>query len=208
MFTLILTGGIGSGKSTAAARLAEHGAMRVDLDRIARDIRESGEVTEPLVERFGTGILTPDGDIHPRSLAEAAFATPEGTQALDDIMHPLILQRTIDIVEGSPCFSEMPDVAVVEVPLLVPGSPYLDLADEVMAITAPIDIRVMRAISRGMTEDDVRERIGRQISDEVRASLADTVIDNSGTTDDLYAAIDAWWDVRAAQGFKSIRRRG
>lgn len=203
MYVLIITGGIGSGKSTAASYLVRDGVLHLDTDQIAWQVRESGLVTEPLVQRFGLQILTPEFEIDPHALAEAAFASPEGVRDLNAIMHPLILQRMTDALSPSCCARSDAALAVVEVPLIEPGSPYLGLADEVMAVVAPEELRVARAVARGLDEHDVRERISYQISDEERAALADTVIVNDSTLEDLHAQLDDWYQAFSARSLSA-----
>lgn len=235
MYVLVLTGGLGSGKSTAARRLAALGAQRIDTDAVAAQVRDTDEVIWQLVSHFGLAVLGREGadevrrqlsaaqledpaalgdqvraqgGVDTAALARIAFATPEGTQFVNSLMHPIIFERVAGIVTDSPCFAdEAAPVAVVEVPLLVAGMPYLELADEVMCVTAPVETRVVRAIARGMNESDARERIARQTSDAERIALADTVIANDGTVEELLAKVDAWWAERERTGFVSVRRR-
>lgn len=202
MYTVVITGGIGSGKSAVTDRLAQHGAWRIDLDDVAASVRDDEAIAEQIVDRFGDEVLDGQGGIDRRALAARVFASEQDTHDLGDIMNPAIVERVVDMLDEG-CDGGSPDleVCVIEVPVIGPGSPFIDLADEVVAVTAPVETRVARAVARGMDERDVRDRIALQITDEERVALADTVIDNSGSLDEVHAKADAWWDERAGEGW-------
>ena len=202
MYTVVITGGIGSGKSAITDRLAQRGAWRIDLDDVAASVRDDEAIIEQIVDRFGEEVLDDQGRVDRRALAARAFASEQDTRDLGDIMNPAIVERVVDMLdEGCDGGSSDPEVCVIEVPVIGPDSPFIGLADEVIAVSAPVETRVARAVARGMDERDVRDRIALQITDEERAALAHVVIDNSGTLEEAHAKADAWWDERAGEGW-------
>ena len=189
MIRVGLTGGIGSGKSTVARLLAEHGAIVIDADRIAREIVEPGQpaLTE-IEQRFGDDVIAPDGRLDRGALAGIVFADTAALSDLNAITHPRIAQRTADLIEAAPA-----DAAVVyDMPLLVEN----DLAegwDLVIVVEADRDVRIRRLIERGLDEADIEARMNRQATDEQRRAVADIVIDNSGDLRMLEQAVDGAW---------------
>jgi dephospho-CoA kinase len=192
MLLIGLTGGIGSGKSAVATRLAELGAIVIDADAIAREVVEPG--TDGLVQvvaEFGPDVLTATGELDRAALGRLVFADPQRRQALERIIHPRVRARSAEIV------STAPDDAVVvnDIPLLVETGQAKNFP-LVIVVLAAEDVRVARLVrDRGMTEDDARARIAAQATDEQRREVADIVIVNDGTLEDLRVAVDAaWWD--------------
>jgi dephospho-CoA kinase len=184
-----LTGGIGSGKSTVSALLAERGAVVVDADRIAREVVEPGSPgLAAVVEAFGPQVLTPDGALDRPALAAVVFADPEARARLDGIVHPLVRHRTAELVAAAPADA----VVVNDVPLLVETgqAPSYDL---VLVVEADPEIRVARLVQRGLAEEDARARIAAQATDEQRRAVADVVLDNSGTPEQLAEQVDRFW---------------
>lgn len=189
MYLVGLTGGIGSGKSTVAARLAEHGVPVVDADRIAREIVEPGEpALAELVAHFGEQILTEEGRLDRAGLAALAFVDDEQRGVLNAITHPRIEQRTRARLEqlqvdGAP-------LAVLDHPLLLEGDPH-ERVDTVVVVLAPEEMRIARLVEqRGLDEHDVRARMRAQVDDDTRRAAADHVIDNDGDLDTLRARTD------------------
>ena len=206
-YVLLLTGGIGSGKSCAIAHLASRGACVVDLDDVTHEALHEPQVIEALVERFGSQIVGEDGQVVRKRLANLAFVDEESTQALNSITHPVITRRLSDYLKtlksqvenkGS---NDNPQVIAVEVQVAEAIDPAI--ADEVMTLACPCGIRRERAYGRGMTYKDFDRRDGFQIPDDHRIALAHTVIDASGDMADVIAALDAWWDERERQGWAS-----
>lgn len=175
-----LTGGIGSGKSTVAAMLAEHGAVVVDADGIARRIVEPGSpVLARLAEEFGEDILDSDGQLLRGELAARAFATERGTRRLNEITHPAIRELAeVELSAGDE--SAATGIVVYEMPLLVETG-QVSLVDVVAVVDVTEEDQVRRAMLRGLTEADVRARMSRQASREDRLAAADYVIDNTGS---------------------------
>ncbi|NQU38107.1 MAG: dephospho-CoA kinase [Actinobacteria bacterium] len=194
-----LTGGIGSGKSSVARLLAERGASVVDADAIAREVVGPGSVgLAQLVDAFGTQIRLADGSLDRAVLAEVAFASAEGKATLNAITHPLITQRTGEVMASVPHDA----VLVHDIPLLT----ELGLQggyDLVVVVDCPDDIRVHRLLERGLTEDDARARIAAQATREQRLAIADVVIDNSGGWEELSAQVDVLWQRITAEATES-----
>jgi len=193
-----LTGGIGSGKSTVAARLAEHGAIVLDADKMASDVLRAGSPTlVALVEHFGPEILASDGSLIRSELAARAFATKDDHAALEAITHPAIAAEFFSRV------AEHPSDAVIihDVPLLVEKD-RADHYDAVIVVIAPLDLRLERLAERGVSRDDALQRMGHQASDDERRAVATWVIENDGDLDHLHAQVDAIWPdlVRLATG--------
>jgi dephospho-CoA kinase len=189
-----LTGGIGSGKSTVSALLAGRGAVIVDADRIAREVVEPGtEGLAAVVEAFGAQVLTADGSLDRPALAAVVFSDPAARARLDAVVHPLVRRRTAELVAAAP------DDAVVvnDVPLLVETG-QAGSYDVVLVVEAHPEIRVARLVQRGLTEDDARARIASQATDEQRRAVADVVLDNSGTPEELAEQVDRFWAERVA----------
>ncbi|MFJ1765783.1 dephospho-CoA kinase [Amycolatopsis sp. NPDC088138] len=204
MLRVGLTGGIGAGKSTVANRLAEHGAVLVDSDKIAREVVEPGsEGLARLVEEFGTEILAADGSLDRPVLAAKAFADDESRRRLNAIVHPLVGARTGELMAAA-----APDAIVVhDIPLLVEGG-LATAYHLVVVVDAPVEVRVRRLVSaRGMAEPDARARIRAQASDEQRRAVADVWLDNGGPEDAVLADVDALWADRLVPFEANVRLR-
>jgi dephospho-CoA kinase len=187
-----LTGGIGSGKSTVAALLAEHGAVIVDADRIAREVVEPGTPgLAAVVAEFGERVLAADGSLDRPSLAGIVFADPAARARLDAVVHPLVRARAAELVAAAPRDA----VVVQDVPLLVETGQAASY-DLVLVVRADVEERVRRLVGRGLTAEDARARIASQATDEQRAAVADVVISNDGDRDDLAAQVDRFWTDR------------
>ena len=199
---IAVTGGIGSGKSSVSARLAEHGAVVIDADALAREVVEPGtQGLDAVVAEFGSGVLRPDGRLDRPALAAIVFADPVRRAALETIVHPLVGARSAELLAAAP-----PDAVVVyDVPLLAEsragaGALSHDF-DLVVTVAAPVDTRVARLVRRGLDEDDARARIAAQATDGERSAIADRVLDNSGDRAALEAAVDRLWaSLTSAQG--------
>lgn len=185
-----LTGGIGSGKSTVAAMLADKGATIVDADALARRVVEPGSpVLARLAEEFGSDIVQGDGTLDRGLLAERAFASERGTRHLNEITHPAI--RELAEVELETAEAAAP-IVVYEMPLLVETG-QVSLVDIVVVVDVPEHVQVERAVARGLSEHDVHARMAHQASRERRLDAADHVIDNAGTVTQTQGQVDALW---------------
>ncbi|HYH26235.1 MAG TPA: dephospho-CoA kinase [Blastococcus sp.] len=194
MLRIGLTGGIGSGKSTVATLLAARGAVVVDADRIAREVLEPGTPgLSAVVTEFGPGVLTADGALDRAALAAIVFSDDDARRRLDGLVHPLVRHRTAELVQAAP-----PDAVVVnDVPLLVETG-QAGSYDLVLVVEADLETRVARLVDRGLTEADARARIVAQATDDQRRSVADVVLDNSGTPEELAAQVERFWAERVA----------
>lgn len=194
MVTVFLIGNIASGKSTAARYLERRGALRIDLDMLAKELYVPGsEVVEELAAAFGWDVLNAEGGIDRAHLARAAFASPEDTQRLNDIVHPYLLnQLSLRLLPANCCSVMVPEyeLAVVEVSVPAAITDAFGLADAVVAITAPLDIRRARAIERGMDAADFDARAEAQPSESELCAMAGRVIDNTAADDALFLALD------------------
>lgn len=201
MYTVMVTGGLGSGKSTLCKLICEHGAMSMNLDEIYRGLLESNEnMIADLAKRFGDDILDESGMVIRSKLAEEAFSDEQSTKDLNAITFPYIMAMTNDYLLDVHCVPRSSSkILVVEVPLLTEVPEFAQLADEIIAVNVPSDARLQRAIARGMDPVDALNRLQIQPTDAERDAIADTVCDNSGTQDDLRAWTDAWWEDRMSK---------
>jgi dephospho-CoA kinase len=185
-----LTGGIGAGKSTVSAMLAERGAVIVDADRIARDLQSPGSpVLAAMAERFGDHIVRDDGTLDRAAVAAIVFNDEAALADLNGIVHPAMqdeIQRQIDEHRGTD------RVVVLDFPLLG-ENPRKGLAATIV-VDIPVEVAVERLVEqRGMDEADARARINSQISREQRLASATHVIDNGGDRDELVRQVDELW---------------
>ncbi len=204
MLRVGLTGGIGSGKSTVAGRLAEHGAVLIDSDRIAREVVAPGtDGLAEVVSAFGESVRTPDGALDRPALAAKVFADDDARARLNAIVHPRIGARTAALTAAAAADA----VVVHDVPLLVENrlAPMYHL---VIVVDAPIEQRVRRLVrDRGMSQEDVLARIATQADDARRHAVADVWLDNGGTADQVLAAADDLWADRLVPFEANVRLR-
>ena len=200
MLLIGLTGGIGAGKSTVSARLAEKGAVIIDADAITRELQQPGTaVFGAMVERFGRGIVAADGSLDRQAVADLVFNDPDALQDLNGIVHPAV---GLEIASRLAAEADTDHLVVLDVPLLV-ESGRDDLAAIVVVDVDP-EVAVARLVEyRGMREADARARMARQVPRAERLAKADLVIDNSGTPEDLAAQVDEAWPRLLALGARS-----
>ena len=190
---IALTGGIASGKSTIATRLAEHGAVVVDADAIVRDVQQPGSpVLDEIVREFGADVIRPDGSLDRAGLGARVFGDDDAIARLNRIVHPAVRaesQRRFD-----EAFAADPDAVVVyDVPLLVEAR-VDDPWELIVVAHAPADVRLRRLVEfRGMSETDAAARVASQVDDSARLAVADVVIDTTGTIDDTIRQVDELW---------------
>jgi dephospho-CoA kinase len=186
-----LTGGIGSGKSTVSALLADRGAVVIDYDLLARDVVQVGTPgLAAIIERFGSGVLLPDGSLDRPALGAVVFGDDVARRDLEAITHPAIGELAWARDEAAPADS----IVVHDHPLLVETG-LAELMDVVVVVDVSEDVQVDRLVRlRGMAEEDARARIAAQAGRTNRRSAADVVIDNSGTPEELVEAVDALWE--------------
>ena len=191
MILIALTGGIGSGKSRAAAILEELGAHSISADTLAREVLERGEDGyNEVVAYFGDEILN-EGQIDRKKLAEIVFNDSKQLEVLESITHPLIrakfVSETRDLPENS--------VVVYEIPLLaesISRQKQLDF-DHVIVLESETETRVARLIERGLSAKEAQLRIANQYSDAQRKEIATYLIKNEGSLEELINALSQWW---------------
>lgn len=189
-----LTGGIGSGKSTVAGLLADHGATIVVADDVARDVVEPGsQGLAAVVAEFGEEVLTPRGALDRAALGAIVFADELRRARLEEILLPLIAAEAWARIDAVPAGQ----VAVYDVPLLVEGQ-MEDMFDLVVVVEADLEARLERLARRGLEAEQAMARIASQATDAERRAVADVVIANSGSLDDLARAVDRMWQERLA----------
>lgn len=191
---IALTGGIASGKSTIARRLAEHGAVVIDADRTVRELQEPGQpVFRRIVEEFGTGVVADDGSLDRAALGSIVFGDAEKLSALNTIVHPAVKEETQRRFREA--LAADPDAVIVyDVPLLREARGTGEW-DTVVVAHAPAEARIRRMVDdRGMTEEDAAARVRNQASDEERLAMADIVIDTGGTLEHTLEQADRLWD--------------
>jgi dephospho-CoA kinase len=193
MLRVGLTGGIGSGKSAVSQRLAALGAVVLDGDKAARAVVEPGtQGLARIAETFGPGVLAADGSLDRAKLAAIVFSDEAAREKLNAITHPLIHQH-IQAAEKAAVESGGPDTIIVhDIPLLAEGQRAAGF-DVVIVVDVPAEVQVSRLAGRGMREDQARARMAAQAAREQRLSIADIVIDNSGTLDDLDRRVGEVW---------------
>lgn len=191
MLRIGLTGGIGSGKSTVAARLAELGAVVIDSDLLAREVVAVGSPgLARVVERFGPRILAADGSLDRPGLGKLVFGDPAALADLNAIVHPLVRDRSEALTAAAA--GRGVAALVQDVPLLVETG-LAGSYDAVIVVEAPLELRLERLAGRGLDAETARARIAAQASDSQRRAVADVVLDNSGSEAQLRAQVDAAW---------------
>ncbi len=184
MIKLGITGRIATGKSTAAKEFAKFGGKIIYADLIGREVvEEKPPILSKLIRAFGPEIVTPQGILKRRELGRLAFASPEKMEILNKIVHPPLLQRLkeeLDLCAADPNCS----MAIVDAALLVDWEWHKNM-DWTVCVTASYETQVMRLKEQGLTDKEIRDRIGSQKSQEELVAASDFAIDNNGTIDEL-----------------------
>jgi dephospho-CoA kinase len=191
MLLVGLTGGIGSGKSTVARLLGERGAVVFDADVLARDAVAPGTPGhEAVVQRFGADALAPGGELDREALAEIVFADPAARRDLEAIVHPEVRRL---FAEGCDRYRDSDAVVVFGAPLLVETGMH-SAFDLLVVVSAPLETQLERLLrDRGMSAEQARARIDAQAPLAEKVAVADIVIENDGSLDDLERRIDEVW---------------
>jgi dephospho-CoA kinase len=192
MFLVGLTGGIGSGKSTASALLAERGAEVVDADEIAREVVLPGKPAyDKIIEHFGSDVLDDEGFIDRPQLGAVVFREPSKRTLLNELTHPRVFEEIASRLEVLQAFD---GVVVLDVPLLVESGVERGY-DAVVVVATQLDTQVRRlAETRGMTEEESRSRIAAQAPLEAKLAVATHVVWNEGSLEELRQKVDELGD--------------
>lgn len=200
MYLIGLTGGIASGKSVVAKRLAELGAVHIDADLLARQVVEPGTPGLGLIaERFGPSVIAADGSLDRAALGAIVFADAVERAALNAITHPAVWRAATELIataEGADPHA----VVVYDVPLLVEASAGRPMSfDLVVVVQAGTETRIARMVEqRGMSREEATHRLNSQATDAERLAIADLVIDNDGLLEDTLRQADELWAMASA----------
>ena len=184
-FVVVLTGGIGSGKTAVSDMLQQLGAGIVDTDVIARELTAaSGGAMPEIAARFGREVLAPDGSLDRAKMRDRAFADPQIKRDLEAILHPIIRLRAAELVA-----SMTTPYVVLVVPLLVESGAYRDISDRVLVVDCPESTQIERTMARSrLARTDAERIVAAQATRAARLAIADDVISNDGELDALAAA--------------------
>jgi len=189
MLIVALTGGIGSGKSTVGQMFAQLGAIVIDSDQLARDVLERGSIGfDEVVAKFGDEILK-NGEIDRQLLASIVFKNPKKRSELEQVTHPLIRKAFAEVVARSANNS----IIINQIPLLVESNHDYKF-DHVITISAIESIRTQRLLKRGLTADQIRQRMQAQATDQMRESISDSVIVNESDEQNLLDQVEIVWE--------------
>jgi dephospho-CoA kinase len=189
MLIVALTGGIGSGKSTVGQMFARLGAIVIDSDQLARDVLERGSIGfDEVVTMFGDEVLK-NGEIDRQLLASIVFKDPKKRSDLEQVTHPLIRKAFAEVVAKSAANS----IVINQIPLLVESNHDYKF-DHVITISVIEAIRTQRLLKRGLTADQIKQRMQAQATDRMRESIADSVIINETDEQNLSDQVEIIWE--------------
>jgi dephospho-CoA kinase len=183
MYIIGMTGGIGSGKTEATKLFTELGVPIVDADIISHELTARGQVTlKEIAQAFGQDILNDDGDLNRTALRKKVFANSEARKSLEDILHPAIFNKALEALKKN---ASAP-YQILAIPLLFESDRYLEIISRSLVIDSPIEMQITRASKRdGLLEADIQKIIDVQMSRTKRNSLADDLILNDGSIEEL-----------------------
>ena len=189
MLNVALTGGIGSGKSAVAEFLQECGAVIIDSDQLARDVIERGtEGFEAVLAAFGDTVLT-DGEIDRSTLADIVFHDEGQRKKLEGIIHPLVREAAESLMKKLPSDS----VVINQIPLLVETNGAKRF-DYIITVSASEDLRRQRLLQKGLKDYEITKRMQAQVNDAAREEIADSIIKNEGSLEDLERIVENLWN--------------
>src|SRR3954471_509206 len=183
-----LTGGLGSGKSTALAALGRLGAATISTDAVVHELYGSDEVVDAVVERWGPEVVGPDGVVDRAAIARRVFGEPSEREWLEGLLWPLVGARVWAFRTEQEGADPAPKAAVVETPLLFEAGMH-EMYDATIAVVADEDVRRARAAARG--HEAVDERAARQLTQDEKAQRATFVVHNDGSEADLERTLSA-----------------
>ena len=189
MLRVGLTGGIASGKTTVGAMFVELGCHLIDSDQITHELLEPGqEVHRAVIREFGPEITTPDGRIDRAALGEIVFAHPERRETLNGLVHPAVIRRQNEFLEG--ISAKHPDgIGIVDAALMVEVGTYKNY-ERLIVVTCRPEQQRERLLARGLSAESVAARIESQIPMDEKARYAAFVVDNSGTLTDTRRQVE------------------
>jgi dephospho-CoA kinase len=196
VYLIGLTGGIASGKSVVANRLAEHGAVHIDADVLAREVVEPGTPgLAAIVAEFGAGILREDGSLNRQALGGLVFSDEPKREKLNAITHPAVWGRTQELIAMADA-RDPHAIVVYDVPLLAEAGALRHIVfDLIVVVHANTETRIQRMMElRGMTRAEAVHRLNSQASDTERLAIADLVIDSNGSLDETLEQADQLWE--------------
>lgn len=195
MKVIALTGGIGAGKSLVANYFFSLGAEVIDADQLARQaIAQGSGGFEQVVKVFGAGVLS-DGDINRKALGAIVFSDPEKRQKLESIIHPIVQQ---ELAAARSKLSEG-QILIYEIPLLVETKAAAKF-DSVITVEAPLESRIERLKGRGLELSEIEKRIASQATSDERKAVANYIIENDGTEEDLLHKVESvWMEINASR---------
>jgi dephospho-CoA kinase len=186
IYTVVLTGGIASGKTAVSGMFERFGAAVIDTDLIAREVVEPGQAgLTRIIEAFGKEFLDPEGRLNRRKMRDFIFSDPEKRSHLEEILHPMIareVMRQVARVTAPYC--------VLVIPLFAESSSY-SWADRVLVVDVSENIQIERVMARdGIIREQAQSILDSQVGRTARLALADDVLDNSGSLDELCEKVE------------------
>lgn len=189
-----ISGGIGSGKSTAAKMFADLGAVHIDADAIAKEVLEPGQLGyETALDQFGDSILDSSGHIDRKELAKLVFNDPAKLAQLEAIVHPAVIARVTQIRESLPEST----IVLYDTPLMLEKG-LQEQFDKVIMVLAPVESRESRLLERGLSKPDITARMRNQVSDQERKEAADFILVNDGSLAQLRSQVEQVWQAISA----------
>jgi dephospho-CoA kinase len=195
VYVIGLTGGIASGKSLVAARLAEHGAVHIDADLLARQVVEPGSrALARIADEFGRDVLAVDGSLDRAALGTLIFSDPQRRETLNEITHPAVKALAGELIAEAETHDPSA-IVVYDVPLLVEAGVNNDrILDLIVVVHASRETRIRRLVElRGMSRQEAEHRLNSQATDTERLAVADVVIDNDGSLEHTMEQVDRLW---------------
>ena len=201
MFVVGITGGIGAGKSQAAAFFREKGVMVLDADDISREITQSkGDVLVPLRELLGDSFFQEDGTLDRRKVAEKVFSDKKLLDEYSKVIHKEVLRQMKETIESES--KKGTKLLVLDVPIPVKNG-FIDQCNHVLVVSAEEHLRIERLLERGMQQMDIQRRMMMQMNNDEYEALGDFVMKNNGSSEELQKQINHYIDTEL--GKRGIR---